>query len=83
MIHKIVAVGIPCISNEICEIKLNDVARVFGFGKEKVRRVKGPVDLLIGIHRPKLHTRETREAGKLIARNSPFGWVVFGATPEI
>ena len=82
MIHKIAAVGIPCISNEICEVKLNDVARVFGFGKEKVRRGKGPVDLLIGIDHPKLHTGETREAGNLVARNSPFGWVVFGATPK-
>ena len=28
-----------------------------------------------------LHTGETREAANLIARQSPLGWVIFGATP--
>ena len=39
MIHKIAAVGIPCISNDICEIKLNDIAKVFGFGKSEEEKV--------------------------------------------
>ena len=37
-------------------------------------------DLLIGIDQARLHTGETREAGNLVARHSPLGWVIFGAT---
>ena len=81
VIHTVTAVGIPCIGSDITEIKLSHVAGIFGFGKEEIRRKNGPVDLLVGIDHPKLHTGETREAASLIARQSPFGWVVFGATP--
>ena len=28
-----------------------------------------------------MHTGETRQAGHLVARHSPLGWVIFGATP--
>lgn len=37
--------------------------------------------MLIGIDQAKLHTGETREAGNVVARHSPLGWVVFGAVP--
>ena len=81
VIHTVTAVGIPCISSEITEIKLNHVAEIFGLGKEEIRRRNGQVDLLVGIDHPKLHMGETREAANLIARQSPLDWVVFGATP--
>ena len=42
----------------------------------------GPVDILIGIDNPTLHTGETRQRGELVARHSPLGWVLFGATSE-
>ncbi|XP_068723496.1 uncharacterized protein [Montipora capricornis] len=80
VIHTVTAVGIPCISSDITEIKLSHVAGIFGLGKEEIRRKSGPVDLLVGIDHPKLHTGETREAANLIARQSPLGWVIFGAT---
>ena len=80
-IHTITAVGIPCISSEITEIKLRHLAGFFGLREDEIQRTNGPVDLLIGIDHPKLHTGETREAANLIARQSPLGWVVFGATP--
>ena len=65
VIHTVTAVGIPCISSDITEIKLSHVAGIFGLGEEEIRR----------------RTGETREAANLIARQSPLGWVIFGATP--
>ena len=73
--------GIPCISSDITEIKLSQLAGIFGLGEEEILRRNGSTDLLVGIDHPKLHTDETREAAKLIAQQSPLGWVVFGATP--
>ena len=55
LIPTITAVGIPCISNDISVIKLDNVAEAFGLGKKKIRRGNGPVDVLLGIHHPKLH----------------------------
>ena len=81
VIHTVTAVGIPCISSDITEIKLSHVAEIFGLGEEEILRRNGPVDVLVGIDHPKLHTGETREAANLIARQSPLGWVIFGATP--
>ena len=79
--YTINAVGIPSISDEIAEVKLADIAKSFGLGRGTLRRRRGTVDMLIGIDQAKLHTGETKEAGNLIARHSPLGWVVFGATP--
>ena len=73
--------GIPCISSDITEIKLSHVAGIFGLREEEIRRRNGPVSLLVGIDHPKLHTGETRQAANLIARQSPLGWVIVGATP--
>ena len=81
-IHTVTAVGIPSISNDVSVIKLDNVAETFGLGREKLRRKNGPVDILLGIDHPKLHTGETKEAGSLVARQSPLGWVVFGATSD-
>ena len=81
VIHTVTAMGILCKSSDITEIKLNHIAGIFGLGEEEIRRRNSPVDLLIGIDHPKLHRGETREAANLIARQSPFGWVIFGATP--
>lgn len=80
VIHTVTAVGIPCISSDITEIKLSHVAGIFGLREEEIRPRNGPIDLLVGIDHPKLHTGETREAINLIARQSPIGWVIFGAT---
>ena len=81
-IHTISAVGIPSISSDVSGIKLDGIAEAFSLEKEKLRRESGPIDVLIGIDQPKLHVGTTREAGNLIARYSPLGWVVFGATTE-
>ena len=80
VIHTVTAVGIPCISSDITEIKLSHVAGIFGLREEEIRLKIGPIDLLVGIEHPKLHTGETRETINLIARQPPLGWVKFGAT---
>ena len=74
--------GIPSISNYVSVIKLDNVAEAFGLSKENICRKNGPVDILLGIDQQKLHTGETKEAGSLVARQSPLGWVAFGATSD-
>ena len=76
--HAIQATGIPSISEDITDVKVADVARQLGLKKGQLRRGNGHIDLLIGIDQAKLHTGETRQAGTLVARHSPLGWVVFG-----
>ena len=80
-VHTVMAVGIPCISEDISEIKLRDVAKRLGLSKAKLHRGSGPVDILVGIDHPVLHNGETKEVQNLVARNSPLGWVIFGISP--
>ena len=47
---------------------------------EKVSFVE-EMDLLIGVDQAKLHTGKMREAGYVVACQSPLGWVVSGAVP--
>ncbi|XP_071941071.1 uncharacterized protein [Antedon mediterranea] len=72
---KEVAIGIPSISDDV-------EARRFKIDTKDIYRGHGDVDLLIGIDHPNIHIGETREAGNLIARHSPLGWVIFGAVTE-
>ncbi|KAK3718414.1 hypothetical protein QZH41_000523 [Actinostola sp. cb2023] len=81
-VYSIKAIGIPCISNEIAEVHLKPVTQILGLENERIRRGKGPVDLLIGIDHAQLHTGQTKQVGQLMARNTPFGWVVFGSRTE-
>ena len=71
------AIGIPCISDDVVDVKTKEIAECLSLKKEDIYRGKGPVDLLIGINHARLHTGETRQAGK-----SPLGWVVFGETSQ-
>ena len=80
VIHTVTAVGILCISSDISEMKLSHVAGIFGLREEDIHLRNGPIDLLVGIDHPKLHTGETGEAINPIARQSPLGWVISGAT---
>ena len=78
--HTIQAVGIPSLCDEISFVKSGELAKWFGLARGKIRRGTGDTVLLIGIDQVRLHTGETREAGNLVARHSPLGWVIFGAT---
>ena len=80
-VHVIQAIGIPSISEDITDVKVADIARQLGLRKSQLRRGNEHIDLLIGIDQAKLHTGETREAGNVVSRHSPLGWVVFGAVP--
>ena len=79
--HSIKAIGIPCICDEIASINTAEITEHLGLVNEKIRRGKGPVDLLIGIDYAHLHTGEMKQVGHIVARKSPLGWVLFGSTP--
>ena len=79
-VYTIQAIGIPWISDEIPEVRLDDIARQFGLNKAHLHRGFGTADLLSGIDQAKFHVGETKEAGNMIARHTPLGWVIFGAT---
>ena len=76
------AIGIPCISDDVVDVKTKEIAECLGLKKGEIYRGKGQVDLLIGINHARMHTGETRQAGNLVARKSPLGWVVFGGTSQ-
>ena len=76
------AIGIPCISYDIVDIKTKDIIEGLCLKKENIYRGKGPIDLLIGIYHARMHTGETRQARHVVARKSPLGWVIFGAAPQ-
>ena len=65
-VRTVMTVGIPCISEDISEIKLRD------FAKAKLHRGSGPVDILVGIDHPFLHTGETKEVQNLVAGTPPW-----------
>ena len=48
----------------------------------QLHRGFGTTDLLIGIDHAKYHVGETKEAGDMVARYTPLGWVIFGAKPD-
>ena len=77
-VHTLIAVGIPCISENISEVKLRDVAKRLELSKAKLHRYSGPVDILVAIDHPVLHTGETKEVQNIVAKSFPLGWVIFG-----
>lgn len=70
------AIGIPCISGDVVDVKTKEIAECLSLKKEDINSGKGPVNRLIGINQAHMHTGETRQAGNLIVRKSPVGWVV-------
>ncbi|KAJ8031913.1 hypothetical protein HOLleu_25277 [Holothuria leucospilota] len=79
------AVGLPCISEELKYMDVDETSKLFGLKPDDVRRGNGSVDILIGIDYAHLHCGDVRQAGHLVARNSPLGWLIFGssATQEV
>ncbi|XP_041456247.1 uncharacterized protein LOC121408709 [Lytechinus variegatus] len=78
-IHSVTAVALPCISENIAEVKMDAMAKLFNLKSGDLRRGSGSVHLLIGIDYPKMHMGKSRQKGQLAARKSPLGWVIFGA----
>jgi hypothetical protein len=79
-VHHITAIGIPSISDNVASVDVGKVSEKLGLEGRKLVRGNGPIDILIGINHAKMHTGETKEAENPVARRSPLGWVVFGAT---
>ena len=79
-LHHITAIGIPSISDNVASVDVGKVSEKLGLEGRKLVRGNGPIDILIGINHAKMHTGETKEAENLVARRSPLGCVVFGAT---
>ena len=76
--YSVKAIGIAHISDDVTPVQTRPMAKQLGIENEKIRRGKGPVDLLIGIDHAQLHTGETKQSGQLVARKTPLGWVLFG-----
>ena len=80
--YSVTFVGVPHVSSDISNIRVNEVAKFLGLGEEQFRHSNWPVDILIVIDHPRIHTGETRQAADLAARHSPRGWVIFELHPE-
>ena len=80
--YSIEAIGMPSISKEVTAVQMSEITELLGLKNEKLRRGKGQVDLLIGIDHAHMHTGESKQAGQLVARSTPLGWVVFGGSPR-
>ena len=76
--YSIKAIGIQSISDEIPALKISHLPELLDLRNTNFRRGKGKIDLLIGIDHANMHTGQTRQAGELVARQTPLGWVVFG-----
>ena len=76
--YSVKAIGIPVISNESSSIDTEKIMEQLGLSGERIRRKKGPIDLLIGIDHAQLHTGPTKQKHHIVARKSPLGWVLFG-----
>ena len=72
--YSVKAIGIAHISDDVTPVQIRPLAKQLGIENEKIRRGKGPVDLLIGIDHAQLHTGETKQSGQLVARKTPLGW---------
>ena len=72
--HSVKAIGIPVISS----IDTEKVMEQLGLSGERIRRNKGPIDLLIGIVYAQLHIAVTKQKYHIVARISPLRWVLFG-----
>ena len=58
-------------------MRLKPIAELLGIKSERLRRGKGPVDILIGIDHAQMHIGETKQSGKLCT----YHWLSRGLTP--
>ncbi|XP_033115373.1 uncharacterized protein LOC117115613 [Anneissia japonica] len=77
--HTVSAIGVPEIANvqKLNMGVLKKLERVLGC---TLSRGDGPVDVLIGVDYPFMHSGETRQVDGYLARKSPLGWVTFGSS---
>ncbi|KAG1650305.1 hypothetical protein GQR58_028141 [Nymphon striatum] len=78
-LFEIRAIGIPDISEDLCEVNLKDLSQQFNIPGQDLHRKQGPIDLLVGVDYAEMHVGPTRRTNNMVARLSPLGWVVFGS----
>ncbi|XP_028412195.1 uncharacterized protein LOC114535018 [Dendronephthya gigantea] len=78
-VFSVSAIGIPCISDDISKVEVEELAKHLGLDKNVLSRGSGKLDVLIGIDHATMHTGEIRQVGNIVARHSPLGWLIFGA----
>ena len=78
--YSIKAIGIPNITDDITSVPTSQITELLGLSNEKIRRGKGPIDILVGIDHAHMHTGQTGQAGKVVARKTPLGWVLSGGS---
>ncbi|KAG1650686.1 hypothetical protein GQR58_027818 [Nymphon striatum] len=78
-LFEIRAIGIPDISEDLCEVNLKDLSQQFNIPGQDLHRKRGPIDLLVGVDYAEMHVGPTRRTNNMVARLSPLGWVVFGS----
>ena len=69
--YSVKAIGIPVISSESSIVDTASIMEQLGLSGERIRRKKGPIDLLIGIDHAQLHTGPTKQKDHIVARKSP------------
>nr|XP_054771658.1 uncharacterized protein LOC129279581 [Lytechinus pictus] len=79
--HQIIeVVGVPSITEEEA-VSLKDLKDQFDI--PNLNRDSGPVEILIGIDHPRyIVGGKLKKRGNCIARKTPLGWVIFGATEK-
>ncbi|XP_028397206.1 uncharacterized protein LOC114521015 [Dendronephthya gigantea] len=76
------AVGIPHISSDVSRIDIHNLKAQIGIST--MYRECGPIEMLIGIDHAYMHSGDSKKIGiNIVARHSPLGWIVFGATPGL
>ena len=58
---SIEAIGIQPMREEVSAVQFKPIGKLLGLENQRIRRVKGPIDLLIGIDDAQMHTGQTRQ----------------------
>lgn len=59
--YLIKVIGIPSISDDMTPVPASQITELLGLSNEKIRRGRGPIDILIGIDHAHMHTGPTRQ----------------------
>ena len=71
--YSIKAIGIPNISDDIASVPTSQITELLGLSNEKIRRGKGPIDILMRIYHGHMHSGQTRQAGEVVAKKTQLG----------
>ena len=58
---SIKAIGIPRMSEELSAVQFKPIGKLLGLENQRICRVKGPINLVIGIDDAQMHTGQTRQ----------------------